>query len=450
MKKLFTLLMISSVMMISSKTHAQCATPTNLSVSYSNNVSTFSWDAVPGATSYLFEIAWAGGQWEFGTIPVTDHIYQLTGLMQGGNFQWRVTADCGTLSAPSATTFYNTPCVAPFNLSASNITTSSATLNWQQSSDNPNNTGFSVSYRLANTNNPWIQLTNNYNNPTATFLNITGLAPGTAYEWRVRRVCSALNSSYQASTFVTLSCISNGVNTDEWIDLFTLGAINRTSGAEPGGYANVQTGTDLIIGSVNNAGQISAGFSGNTRNQRFSVYIDFNRNGSFADAGERLINSVTINNAGIKTFSLNIPATASAGPARMRVIMRRSSGSITPCITGYWGETEDYNVTLLATGNRSAVNTENKTIVLATPGAEEPGFSVSPNPSNGIFNITLPVTQEAGSLEVVSMSGATVLKRGYSDTRTIQIDISNQPAGLYVLRVLNKEGKQQTQKIQKR
>lgn len=156
MKKLFTLLMLSSVMMVSVKSNAQCAAPTNLSVSYTNNISSFSWDAVPGATEYYFEIDWAGGGWGFGTITVPDHFYDLTGLMQGGNFQWRVTANCGTPSAPSATSFYNTPCVVPFNLAATNITTSSATLSWS-SQQIIQNTGFSVSYRLANTNNAWIQ-----------------------------------------------------------------------------------------------------------------------------------------------------------------------------------------------------------------------------------------------------------------------------------------------------
>lgn len=448
MKKLFTLLMTGCLLHASSVS-AQCAAPTNLAVSYSNNVSTFTWAAVPGATGYLFEIGWAGGNWEYGTIPVSTNSYSLTGLMQGGNFQWRVTADCGTLSAPSATAFYNTPCVPPFNLSAGNITTNSATLSWQQGTDNPNNTGFSVSYRLANTNNAWIQLTNTYNNPTATFFNITGLAPGTAYEWRVRRVCSEANSPYQTSSFVTLACISNGVNTGEWIDLFSLGTINRVSGAEPGGYSNIPGSTDLQIGSVY-SGQISAGFPGSSQNQRFSVYIDLNRNGSFADAGERMINSVTINNAGIKTFSLTIPSTATTGPARMRVIMRRNPGTISPCITGYPGETEDYMVNLVASGNRSAAAPVTKTISLAIPVSTDPGFAVSPNPSNGVFTLTLPASNEAVSVEVVNMNGMTVLKKGYSNNALLQIDLSNQPAGLYVLRIVNKEGKQLTQKIQKR
>lgn len=441
--------MFSLVMMASFKATAQCNAPVNLAASYSNNVSSFTWDAVPGAVSYNFELDWAGGQWGFGSVPVTTNSYSLTGLMQGGNFQWRVTADCGTLSAPSATAFYTTPCVAPFNLSTTNITTNSATLNWQQGVDNTNNTGFSVSYRLANTNNAWIQLTNIYNNPTATFFNLTGLNPGTAYEWRVKRVCSALNSPYVSSTFVTLSCIPNGVNANEWIDLFALGSINRTSGAEPGGYANTQISTNLIIGSTGNAGQISAGFSGNVLNQRFSLYIDFNRNGSFADAGERLVNSSTINNAGIKNFSINIPTTATAGPTRMRVVMRRNPGSITSCITGYNGEAEDYNVNLVTSTNQLISNSEIKpalfTKAIAVPG----GLTVSPNPSGGIFNITLPKASELLSYEIVNTNGVVLQKNNKITTEVIKINIASQPAGLYILRLTYKNGQQQLQKLQK-
>ncbi len=452
MKKLFTLLMIASFLMMSSQTNAQCAAPTSLTASYSNNVSHFEWDAVPGATEYYFEIDWAGAGWGFGSITVTDHFYDLTGLMQGGNFQWRVTANCGTLSAPSATAFYSTPCVAPINLTTTNITTSSAKLNWQVTADNPNNTGFSVSYRLANTNNAWIQLTNIYNNPTAPYVDLTGLAAGTAYEWRVRRICSESNSPYLISSFVTLSCISNGSNGSEWIDLFALGTINRTSLAEPGGYANTGLSTNLVIGSNNNAGQISAGFASTIRNQRFSVYIDFNRNGNFADAGERLINAVTLNNAGIKTFSINIPATATAGPTRMRVIMRRSSGAISPCITGYWGETEDYDVNLVTGTNQLVSNKEIKPAVVSNAKkiAVAPGLvSVSPNPSNGIFTVTLEKLTEEATYEVVNMNGAAVQKNTIRNAAVIKINISQQPAGLYVLRITNKEGKQFLQKLQK-
>lgn len=450
--------MILSAALVSLKANAQCATPTNLASSYSNNVSSFTWDAVPSATEYYFEIDWAGGGWSFGSMPVTNNHFELTGLMQGGNFQWRVTANCGTLSAPSATVLFNTPCMLPVNLTTTNITTNAAKLNWQVTPENPNNTGFSVSYRRANVNAGWTQLTNIYNNPTAQFFNLSGLSAGTAYEWRVRRVCSFSCSDYVYSSFVTLSCISNGVNTREWIDLFALGSINRTSGAEPGGYANVEASTDLVIGSNNNAGQISAGYSGNFSNQKYSVYIDFNKNGSFADAGERLINSVTINNAGIKTFSINIPSNISAGQTRMRVIMQRSSSISSPCITGYNGETEDYNVNLI-NANRSLIseqknppavmNTKNPFLALmkTEPALPDDGIHVGPNPSTGNFNVSFDGEFTPVRYKVVNINGVYVQQGKMVFNKQYQIDITELPAGIYMLQLTDQNNLTKSAKL---
>jgi GEVED domain/Fibronectin type III domain/Secretion system C-terminal sorting domain len=423
---------------------APCAAPTGLSFSYSNNISTFNWDAVPGASGYRIQFGWAGAPGGGPEIAVTTNSYAIPNLMQGGNFQIKVRAVCGSTFSPYTSLLFSTPCLQPYSLSTTNITTTSATLNWQQSTTtNNNNTGFSVSYRLANTNNAWIQLTDIYNNPTATFFNLTGLTPGTAYEWRVRRVCSVSNSNYITSQFVTLSCISNGVNSGEWIDFFSLGAISRVSGAEPGGYANVAANTNLVIGSATNPGQISAGFSGTVRNQRFSVYIDFNRNGSFADAGEQLVNAASMNNAGIFSFNVSIPATATAGTTRMRVMMRRNPGAISPCITGYLGETEDYTVTLQSASRSAApsvadANEKTKTII-----------SASPNPSNGVFTIQMPVAIEAVSYEVLNSNGMSVKRGATNNTRVFKIDITTLPAGLYMVRITDRKNKVHIQKISK-
>jgi GEVED domain/Fibronectin type III domain/Secretion system C-terminal sorting domain len=426
-------------------TVAPCTAPTGISFSYSNNVSTFNWDVVPGASAYKIQLGWAGAPWGSTEVTVPSNSYTLANLMQGGNFQIRVRADCSGNFSPYTTLLFSTPCLQPFNLTTTHVGTTSATLNWQQSTTiNNNNTGFSVSYRLANTNNAWIQLTDIYNNPTATFFNLTGLTAGTAYEWRVRRVCSASNSNYITSQFVTLSCTASGVNSSEWIDLFSLGSISRVSGAEAGGYANVAASTNLTIGSTANAGQISAGFAGTVRNQRYSVYIDFNRNGSFADAGERLINTATLNNAGTFNFNINIPTTATAGPAKMRVIMRRSNGSISPCINGFWGETEDYDVHLIANGSKIS------TMAPAIANQSSPvAIGVSPNPSTGLFNIQMPVMLYAVGYEVMDMNGKKIQQRMVTKGRMFPIDLSLAPKGLYILRVRDAAGKIYTHKLSK-
>lgn len=451
MKKVITLVLFSSLLFVSLQSKAQCGTPVNLQSAYSNNVSTFTWDSVPGATEYIFEIDWAGAGWSFGEMPATTHSFSINGLMQGGEFQWRVRANCnGTYSGYSAVAFYNSPCLEPYNLSTTAITTNSAVLNWAQSSTvNNTNTGYSVSYRRLNTGN-WIQLTNIYNNPTAPYLNLTGLLPGTAYEWRVKRACAYFNSNYIYSQFVTLACISSGNNNAEWISRFSIGSINRLSVAEPGGYKSTGLSTNLVIGSSGNAGLIRAGFPGTVRNQRFNVYIDFNRNGSFADPGEALINGSNaslINGTNIKNFSINIPGTATAGPTAMRVIMRRNnSGSISSCITGYQGEAEDYIVNLVAS-NRTVSGTTDKSPEIVEIERPSTMLSVSPNPSTGIFTIALRPGTEAIRYEVANLQGSTIAQKNMYAVKQFTIDLSTAPKGMYLLRVINKQQKSETVKL---
>jgi GEVED domain/Fibronectin type III domain/Secretion system C-terminal sorting domain len=433
---------------------ASCNAPVNLQSSYNTNISSFSWDPVIGALNYGFQLRWASpGPWSTTAqdIPVASSPYTIDGLMQGGNFQWRVRANCANGASVYTVGNFSTPCVQPQNLSTTNITSNSAVLNWEHVPGiNNNNTGFSVSYRLANTNNAWIQLTDVYNNPTALFFNLTGLAANTAYEWRVRRVCSSSNSDYLISQFVTqpVYCISNGNTTHNWINYFKLGTINRTSGAEPGGYANIPLSTDLVIGSTNNAGQIRAGFSGSVSNSRFMVWIDFNRNGSFSDAGERLIltnGAAAISGTNIKNFAINIPANATAGSTRMRVFHIRNSGNVSnPCLAGYFGETEDYTVNLVTSLNSATMNSaisdnENEADVVA--------FSASPNPSSGIFNIKVPNHFEATHYVIFTTKGNAVQKDVINEKGNFKIDLNNHVNGLYILTVFDENGNKQTTKL---
>jgi Zn-dependent metalloprotease len=177
-----------------------CDAPTGPAFSYNNNTSTFTWNAVPDAVSYSVDLAWAGGQWGEAFDITTTNSYSLVNLMQGGNFQFHVITNCaGGSSLPSSTLFFNTPCSVPGSLTTTNITTSGAALNWVPAAGSNGNTAFEVTYRLANTNNAWTSL----GNTTASTKNITGLVQATTYEWRVRKLCSALNSSYATAQFTT-------------------------------------------------------------------------------------------------------------------------------------------------------------------------------------------------------------------------------------------------------
>ena len=627
MKKLITLFAMAFVVFSSVHTNAQCVSPTNLAATNSNNVSTFSWDAVPGAVDYTIEIKQVFDDWAYAEVVATTSgiFYSITGIFHSAALDWRVRTNCNAAASAFTVAQYSVPCPAPSGLTVTNITPASATLNWLPAPGFNNFVSdFVISYRLAGTNNAWIQIGHTFGSS----INVSGLTPGTAYEWCVNQTCinfnsnpviaqfttatpacaaptglyssaifsnhvtvnwnsvnyavqytvqykpasssnwlgsiitSALNttitglnpstlydwrvmtncngsqSSYTAAqfttavavacgvptglfannvtnnsavlnwnaingassytlqyrilntgnwesinnlsgtsyllnncslmnttyefrvktkcggefsnysspaTFTTLNCVAYGNNSQEWIDLFKIGSINRVSGAETGGYINTGISTNLVIGSTGNAGQISAGFASTIRNQNYCIYIDLNHNGIYEHT-ERVFGSALISAAGTINFSFSIPGTATPGTTGLRVSMRRNgSGGISPCMTTGFGETEDYIVNLTAVSSRSSVvnlqndwNDKFETVV-----------TVSPNPSEGIFNISLPKNIQAVFYDVVDLNGAVLQKQNIAGNSVFNIDITDKSKGLYLLRITDQSGKQKTYKLLK-
>lgn len=80
---------------------------------------------------------------------------------------------------------YSPDCEAPENLTATNIKSTSAKVNWNIE---PGAETYSVRYRKAGTI-PWTKTTTQLN-----YKKLTGLAPDTQYDWAVKSVCDAVNN----------------------------------------------------------------------------------------------------------------------------------------------------------------------------------------------------------------------------------------------------------------
>jgi hypothetical protein len=152
-------------------------------------------------------------------------------------------------------------------------------------------------------------------------------------------------------TVVTPSyCASSSTNVQyEWINNVTLGTINNTTTAS-GGYSDfTNLSTNLTPGTSYNI-SLKPGYAGSTYTEYFKVYIDYNNDKDFDDAGENVYSS-----AGTTTTvsgSFTVPTTASAGATRMRVVMK--DGTISgPCGTFTYGEVEDYTINI---GSASTCN----------------------------------------------------------------------------------------------
>jgi hypothetical protein len=203
MKKNFTLLLFAVIILIANKSKAQCNAPTNLSVNFGNNVSTFTWDTVPGAISYKFQLkSPSASNWGTFATGLTTNSFSYTGFFQSGTFNWRIISYCSiTDSAFSATQTYIVPCEAPNTPIASNITGTTATVSWTPAPVNPQLTpAFTVSYRVLGSSGAWTLATSN---TTATSINLAGLLSNTTYEWCVNKLCSNFNSAPLIGQFTT-------------------------------------------------------------------------------------------------------------------------------------------------------------------------------------------------------------------------------------------------------
>ena len=105
-----------------------------------------------------------------------------------------------------------------------------------------------------------------------------------------------------------------------------------------------------------------------------AIYIDYNDDGDFTDANEKVFTTTsTVAVAGTATTGqFTVPCDAVNGFARMRVVLIESNATPLSCGTYTWGETEDYTVKIIPT-QRSYVssNTVQDTTLISAGSIDE-------------------------------------------------------------------------------
>ena len=158
-------------------------------------------------------------------------------------------------------------------------------------------------------------------------------------------------------------CNSNATsNLDEDILNVTIGTLNNNSTCSSTGgtgstlnqysnfaYAGFSGGVPNLDKGCTLPFSVQVGTCGGNYSNCVGIFIDWNNNGSFADAGENVyLSAASTSGPHTESGNITIPVTATLGNIKMRVICNETStpSNINPCATYSWGETEDYFVNI--------------------------------------------------------------------------------------------------------
>jgi chitodextrinase len=241
--------------------------------------------------------------------------------------------------------------IVPTNLTSSNISSTSATLNW----DTVPGATYAIQYRETGTSTWSTASTGD------TSFNLSGLNPLTSYEAQVQSVCSSGSSAFSSLVnFTTLDlvlvyCNSKGNNvSDEYIGRVQIGSIDNSSGSGNGYTDHTSISTNLNKDEAVTI-TITPTWTGTIYNEGYAVWIDYNKDGDFTDAGEQVWSKAASKTTPV-SGSFTVPSTAVTGTTTMRVSMKYN-GIPTSCETFTYGEVEDYTVILVdATPDTQAPN----------------------------------------------------------------------------------------------
>ena len=390
--------------------------------SLTDTSATISWGAISASDSFQLRFR------EQGTSPwtvLTDTFPQanLTGLSACTAYEFEIETICDTFSSGWTNTFTFASegcCVPPSSLSLVTTGDTSAVLTWDEVY-----AAQSYNVRIRESGGTW----SNYSSGTDT-LTIGGLKACTEYEYETETVCDTGGSGYSVTASFKTSgcgacleatyCAANLDDNDEWIAKVDLGSISNSSGSSGNGYTDFTGGqTTILVKGQSYGVTLTPGFSSTSFNEYWKVWIDWNHNGLYADAGELAYDGLTASQFVVNGF-ITVPMPAVSGITRMRVNMRFNTGG-NPCdiSTGsQFGEIEDYCVEV-----KSEVGFEPDLPLLQV--------FIHPNPATNELFVQFP--ERVSGLTVFNQLGQAIIYEADFNGIQANLDISAIPAGVYTI-----------------
>ncbi|TDH26763.1 T9SS type A sorting domain-containing protein [Segetibacter sp. 3557_3] len=215
---------------------------------------------------------------------------------------------------------------------------------------------------------------------------------------------------------------TSGCSADDFINTFSFNTLANNSGCSNGtakGYTNYAPAGTFTT-SVNRGQSYSMSMqSGKKRSQGFGVWIDYNGDKDFDDAGEFVYASPIVAKS-LFTTTITIPATATLGATRLRVRCKYNSTitSAEPCTSMSWGEAEDYTIAISSTSaSAPTVNNTSPAIINMAPKTDDavgPVLRIKalPNPTIACFTLILQSDKvESMDVKVIDAVGRLIEMR---------------------------------------
>lgn len=330
---------------------------------------------------------------------------RMQALFASGGFRAPLTTSNGC-QAP-------TGCGTPGSLAATNITQTSATLNWGAVSSA---TSYNLQWKVS-TSSTWTTVSN----LTAISYNLANLAAGTTYNFQVQAVCGSSTGSYSAAASFTTTSGGGGGCADQYEPNNTRNTA-RSIPVNTSFTAQIKTATD-----------VDWYLFGNTSSQKhfklelttlpFDYDLKLYRNGTLLAVSEN--------------------------PNTTDEIIVYNNGSVS---TAYYAQIYGYNgafsgtqcYTFIARRSASPYRTDGTTDgpeeVLEIPVVfENAGFGIFPNPAFSLVTIEVPMQNEADvQVSVMDPAGKVALQQNARMSKgdnQMNFDVNSLPNGVYFVQV---------------
>lgn len=356
--------------------------------------------------------------------------YAVSGLTASTTYAFTVKSKDAAGNASAASNSVTVTTLAPVadttaptapTLSASGTTASTTNLSWSGATDNVGVTGYNVyqgTTLLGSTT-------------TATTYAVSGLTASTVYTFTVKAKDAAGNISVASNTVsvttlantVTYCTSTSSITTDEKIGKVVFGTISNIS-TGTAGYENFTAlSTNVVRGNTYTI-SITPNWTSTVYSEGYAVWIDYNGNGVFTDAGEKVWTKAASTSSPV-TGTITIPATATLGATRMRVQMSYNATPTSSCASFSYGQVEDYTVNISLTAKMEQSNNN------------EIAFTLYPNPVNGDV-VTIANLNLSSEYKIFNMMGQELANGKIENEGSINVGSLN--SGTYLIQVSNENG----------